>query len=134
MRRQSVLLSTAFFAAIAQFGAAQEAPLPAPGFHHLHLNSPDPEAEIAFYVKNFTTTQKGDVLTWMRPAPGKRLNVWLLRPQSAFKGRPSLTPAERHLAPRLERARTRCLPQRLSTGDLAPMVLPLGTGEGDLTP
>jgi hypothetical protein len=25
--------------------------LPAPGFHHLHLNSVDPEAAIAFYVE-----------------------------------------------------------------------------------
>src|SRR6266850_1301403 len=27
--------------------------LPAPGFHHLHLNSVDPEAAIAFYVRQF---------------------------------------------------------------------------------
>jgi catechol 2,3-dioxygenase-like lactoylglutathione lyase family enzyme len=27
--------------------------LPAPGFHHLHLNSVDPEAAIAFYVRHF---------------------------------------------------------------------------------
>src|SRR6266850_1761000 len=27
--------------------------LPAPGFHHLHLNSVDPDAAIAFYVRQF---------------------------------------------------------------------------------
>jgi catechol 2,3-dioxygenase-like lactoylglutathione lyase family enzyme len=27
--------------------------LPSPGFHHLHLNSVDPEAAIAFYVRHF---------------------------------------------------------------------------------
>jgi catechol 2,3-dioxygenase-like lactoylglutathione lyase family enzyme len=32
--------------------------LPAPGFHHLHLNSTDPEAAIDFYVKNFQSTSR----------------------------------------------------------------------------
>jgi catechol 2,3-dioxygenase-like lactoylglutathione lyase family enzyme len=32
--------------------------LPAPGFHHLHLNSVDPEAAIAFYVEQFPTGAK----------------------------------------------------------------------------
>jgi catechol 2,3-dioxygenase-like lactoylglutathione lyase family enzyme len=32
--------------------------LPAPGFHHLHLNSINPDAAIAFYVRNFPTTSK----------------------------------------------------------------------------
>ena len=30
--------------------------LPAPGFHHLHLNSVDPEAAIGFYLRQFPTT------------------------------------------------------------------------------
>jgi catechol 2,3-dioxygenase-like lactoylglutathione lyase family enzyme len=33
--------------------------LPTPGFHHLHLNSIDPEAAIDFYVRQFPSTQKG---------------------------------------------------------------------------
>lgn len=33
--------------------------LPTPGFHHLHLNSVDPEAAIAFYVRQFPTSSKG---------------------------------------------------------------------------
>jgi len=33
--------------------------LPTPGFHHLHLNSVDPEAAIDFYTKLFPSTRKG---------------------------------------------------------------------------
>jgi catechol 2,3-dioxygenase-like lactoylglutathione lyase family enzyme len=33
--------------------------LPAPGFHHLHLKSVDPEAAIDFYVRQFPTGAKG---------------------------------------------------------------------------
>ena len=32
--------------------------LPPPGFHHLHLNSVDPDAAIAFYVRHFPTSSK----------------------------------------------------------------------------
>ena len=32
--------------------------LSVPGFHHLHLNSVDPEAAIAFYTRQFPTTAK----------------------------------------------------------------------------
>ena len=32
--------------------------LPAPGFHHLHLNSVDPDAAIDFYLRQFPTTAK----------------------------------------------------------------------------
>jgi len=32
--------------------------LPAPGFHHLHLNSVDPDAAIAFYVEQFPASAK----------------------------------------------------------------------------
>src|ERR1051326_5371210 len=32
--------------------------LPAPGFHHLHLNSVNPDAAIDFYVKQFPSTAK----------------------------------------------------------------------------
>lgn len=33
--------------------------LPAPDFHHLHLNSVDPEAAVEFYARLFPTTRKG---------------------------------------------------------------------------
>ena len=42
-------------------GSAQPEALPAPGFHHLHLNSMNPDAAIAFYVKEFPSTSKS---TW----------------------------------------------------------------------
>jgi hypothetical protein len=32
--------------------------LPTPGFHHLHLNSIDPDAAIAFYTRQFPSTTK----------------------------------------------------------------------------
>ena len=35
--------------------------LPTPRFHHLHLNSVDPDAAIAFYTRQFPSTSKG---TW----------------------------------------------------------------------
>ena len=41
-------------------GAEQAAALPAPGFHHLHLNSVDPDAAIAFYTKEFPSTSKAN--------------------------------------------------------------------------
>ena len=34
--------------------------LPAPGFHHLHLNSVDPDAAIDWYVRQFPTGSKGE--------------------------------------------------------------------------
>jgi hypothetical protein len=35
--------------------------LPTPGFHHLHLNSTNPDAAIDFFVKNFQSTSRS---TW----------------------------------------------------------------------
>src|SRR5258708_303434 len=40
---------------------AQAQTLPPPNFHHLQLNSVDPEAAIAFYMKEFPSTSK---TTW----------------------------------------------------------------------
>jgi hypothetical protein len=34
--------------------------LPAPGFHHLHLNSVDPDAAIGFYLRQFPASAKTD--------------------------------------------------------------------------
>jgi len=50
--------------------------LPSPGFHHLHLNSVDPEAAIDFYTKQFPTTTKS---SWGGlPALASPNNVLLL--------------------------------------------------------
>jgi hypothetical protein len=38
--------------------AGQTAMLPPPGFHHLHLNSVDPDAAISFYARQFPSTTK----------------------------------------------------------------------------
>ncbi len=48
-------LSLALIPATAAFA---QVPLPTPGFHHLHLNSVDPDAAIEFYVRQFPSTAK----------------------------------------------------------------------------
>jgi catechol 2,3-dioxygenase-like lactoylglutathione lyase family enzyme len=56
--------------------SAQADALPAPGFHHLHLNSMNPDAAIAFYAKEFPTTSKS---TWGgMPALNSPTNVLVL--------------------------------------------------------
>ena len=55
--------------------------LSAPGFHHLHLSSVDPEAAIAFYTRQFPTTSKA---TWGGlPALQSPNNVLILFTQVA---------------------------------------------------
>ena len=50
--------------------------LPTPSFHHLHLNSVDPDAAIDFYVRQFASTSK---TTWGGlPALQSPNNVLLL--------------------------------------------------------
>jgi catechol 2,3-dioxygenase-like lactoylglutathione lyase family enzyme len=50
--------------------------LPTPAFHHLHLNSVDPDAAIAFYTRHFPSTSKG---TWAGlPALRSPNNVMML--------------------------------------------------------
>src|ERR1700686_1062701 len=41
-------------------GPRISAMLPTPGFHHIHLNSPDPDAAIDWYVRQFPSTSKGE--------------------------------------------------------------------------
>jgi catechol 2,3-dioxygenase-like lactoylglutathione lyase family enzyme len=69
-----------------------QAPLPVPGFHHLHLNSVDPEAAIEFYVKAFPSTSRTSFAG--QPALASPNNVLILftrvatppatQPQTAF--------------------------------------------------
>jgi catechol 2,3-dioxygenase-like lactoylglutathione lyase family enzyme len=40
------------------FASAAQTPLPAPVFHHLHLNSVNPDAAIDFYTKAFPSTSR----------------------------------------------------------------------------
>ena len=55
--------------------AYPQEPLPAPGFHHLHLNSTDPAAAIDFYTKQFPSTSKS---TWAGLPSVKAGNVYIL--------------------------------------------------------
>ena len=50
-----VLIAALLFAALVH---AQTGPLGKPGFHHLHLNSTNPEAAIDFYTRQFPSTSK----------------------------------------------------------------------------
>jgi len=61
MRTKTAFLAAAVAAVFAPLHAQPGAALPAPGFHHLHLNSMNPDAAIAFYAKEFPTTSKA---TW----------------------------------------------------------------------
>jgi catechol 2,3-dioxygenase-like lactoylglutathione lyase family enzyme len=53
-------VSAAFAATLIVFGgqpaAVAQSALPAPRFHHLHLNAVDPDAAIAFYTRQFPST------------------------------------------------------------------------------
>jgi len=53
----------------------QTASLPAPGFHHLHLNATNPEAAIAFYARQFPSTMAS---TFAGKPALKTGNVWVL--------------------------------------------------------
>jgi catechol 2,3-dioxygenase-like lactoylglutathione lyase family enzyme len=69
-----------------------QAPLSPPGFHHLHLNSVNPESAIEFYTKAFPSTSKATFAG--QPALRSPNNVWVLfnevatppatQPQTAF--------------------------------------------------
>lgn len=54
---------------------AQTGALTPPGFHHLHLNSVDPEAAIPFYVEHFPSTSKATFAGQPALKAGK---VWVL--------------------------------------------------------
>ena len=51
-------VAAALLAASTAQPAAAQSTLPPPGFHHLHLNSVDPDAAIAFYVRQFPDSAK----------------------------------------------------------------------------
>ncbi len=64
MKIRAFLLAAMLAATFSSLSVAQSADssaLPPPGFHHLHLNSTNPEAAIDFYTKQFPSTSKA---TW----------------------------------------------------------------------
>lgn len=52
------IFASALLGAMATVSVAAAQPLLTPGFHHLHLNALDPDAAIAFYVRQFPSTSK----------------------------------------------------------------------------
>ncbi len=52
------MLGTAFAPCARSQSAPHPESLPAPGFHHLHLNSTNPDAAIDFYTREFPSTTK----------------------------------------------------------------------------
>jgi catechol 2,3-dioxygenase-like lactoylglutathione lyase family enzyme len=59
LRAGAIVLALALSeAAVVRSDGGQVEGLPAPGFHHLHLNSVNPDAAIEFYTKAFPTTSK----------------------------------------------------------------------------
>jgi catechol 2,3-dioxygenase-like lactoylglutathione lyase family enzyme len=76
MRTTSAVFAAALAAALAPVHAQPGGALPAPGFHHLHLNSTNPETAIGFYTKAFPSTS---TTTWAgMPALKSPSNVLLL--------------------------------------------------------
>jgi catechol 2,3-dioxygenase-like lactoylglutathione lyase family enzyme len=67
--------------------ARAQTPLPAPGFHHLHLNSVNPDAAIDFYVRQFPSTVKSSFAGLPALKAG---NVWVLF--SKVKAAPATEP------------------------------------------
>ena len=57
-------------------GGQGPAPLPTPAFHHLHLNSVNPDAAIDFYTRVFPTTSKDTFAG--QPALKSPTDVWIL--------------------------------------------------------
>jgi hypothetical protein len=110
------------FASLAHSQNAE--PLPTPGFHHLHLNSMNPDAAIDFYVKNFQSTSRS---TWGGMPALKAGKVYILF--TKVSAPPVLTPqtAIWHFGWHVtdERASLKRF-QEIGT-----KVLPLYTGEGD---
>ena len=98
--------------------------LPTPGFHHLHLNSTNPDAAIDFYVKNFPSTSRS---TWGGMPALKAGNVYILF--NKVKAPPALMPqtAIWHFGWHVtdERASLKRF-QEIGT-----KLLPLYTGDGD---
>ena len=74
-----------------RFRAQEPAALATPGFHHLHLNSTNPEAAIDFYTKNFASTAKATFAGQPALKAGRVYVLFTkvnapapLKPQSAF--------------------------------------------------
>ena len=70
------VLSFILAALVSRPGAQPRAPLAPPTFHHLHLNSINPEAAIDFYTRQFASTAKATFAG--QAALRAATNVWVL--------------------------------------------------------
>src|SRR5258708_40315252 len=79
MKSRTLLLAAILIAMFAQWGETQTrsqlGALPAPGFHHLHLNSVNPDTAIEFYMKQFPSTAKASLAGFSALKAG---NVYVL--------------------------------------------------------
>src|SRR5712691_1817317 len=75
MKIRTLLLAAILIAIFVQWGETQTRSqvdtLPAPGFHHLHLNSVNPDAAIEFYMKQFPSTAKASLAGFPALRAGK---------------------------------------------------------------
>jgi catechol 2,3-dioxygenase-like lactoylglutathione lyase family enzyme len=120
-------LPFAIFAIFAgQFAFGQSAALPAPGFHHLHLNATNPEAAIAFYTLQFPSTTGS---TFAGQPALKTGNVWILFNKVSSPPKTSPQTAIWHFGWHVvdERKNLAMYQQRKQDVKL----LPLYTGDGD---
>jgi len=125
--RLGAVIVAVLVAATAKAVAVQTAALPAPAFHHLHLNSINPEAAIEFYTKAFPSTSRGTFAG--QPALRSPNNVWVLFNKVATPPATQPTTAFWHFGWHVtdERATLdRFLKQNIP-------LLPLYTGEGTNT-
>jgi hypothetical protein len=58
---KTIALAATMIVCVSEPPAVAQPALPAPGFHHLHLNAVDPDAAIASYTRQFPSTAKA---TW----------------------------------------------------------------------
>jgi len=76
MKRITPIAAVLIAAALAPHLARGQSALPPPGFHHLHLNSVNPQAAIDFYLRQFPSTSR---TTWAGlPALRSPNNVLIL--------------------------------------------------------
>src|SRR5882724_11159061 len=52
------VLAATIIAFVGEPSAVAQSALPPPAFHHLHLNTVDPDGAIAFYTRQFPSTAK----------------------------------------------------------------------------
>src|ERR1700675_3718079 len=69
MKTRTPILAVVLGVTLASSGQTQN--LPTPGFHHLHLNSANPDAAIDFYTKQFPSTMKASIAGFPALKAGK---------------------------------------------------------------